>query len=242
MKISFGNFIKRNIINTMMLESEAKKILLNYLDQNKLEFEKEVRLGDCIIDFVINREGKFFGVEVKGSSSAQSSALGQILNYFGFLSHIYLAAPEDFVQKFQKEFESNAEVKSIVEKIGIFIISDQGVSELRKPQNETYYFVQPRQEKRGKTDSTQREPTLDEIDVAILNAATAKGAITVGELKIDAEKIFNKPKINTETARKRLDNLCKFGFLTKMNTHPQAYITNKEKTQTIKQESIWKKQ
>ncbi|HKZ45153.1 MAG TPA: helix-turn-helix domain-containing protein [archaeon] len=122
-----------------MNESTIKKLFEKNAADSKIKIAKDVPIENDRIDYEILSSGKQFAVEVKGTRSDENSTIGQLLNAKRTYSHVYLLAPISFLRKVERILqETNA-----LTNIGIMTIDSKGLSILKKPNPEVYYYKPP---------------------------------------------------------------------------------------------------
>ena len=193
-----------------MREDEVKKSFAEHLKKKKIEFVEEVNLGGCVIDFLIKLNNKWIGVEVKGDRANEIHALGQIINYYTYLSHLVLCTTKEFASRFFKKIKNNPEIRHLGKKLGVWIVGENIIS---ISSNIPYYFRLRKTRQKKKKYKYPKYGILDPIDKKILNLIDTNGTITLGE-------IIRATNLSYEAARKRIKNLEYFKYIKIINKYP----------------------
>jgi uncharacterized membrane protein len=190
-----------------MKEDEVKSVLKEFFEKQAIETKQEVKIGKNYIDFLIEREGKKVGVEAKSDNSNEFATLGQILNYYKYLSHIFLAAPTPFLTRFLNLLKGNAELETTLNKIGIINIYNDVITIQKEAENTRYYF-NPQSEAVAREHIPLKTKfiELDVIDEKIIELV--RGNKT--HMLQDMSKSLG---MKVETLRKRIRNLEQYGYV-----------------------------
>ncbi len=189
-----------------MREDEIKKLILQFFEQKGTYLRREVKLGHSFIDFLMERDEKLMGIEVKSENSSEFHALGQLLSYYKYLSHVFLAAPLPFLLKFWRLLRKNPELERISYKLGIIGIFKNEVSFQKEAVNEKYYFNSPRILTHQSRQLKKQIPELDTIDEKILEIIKENKRVILHEIS----KTLG---MRIEATRKRIHNLEQYKFL-----------------------------
>lgn len=106
-----------------------------HLKKTNIQYKREHKIGNSKIDFIANFDGKTVGVEVKSSYSNVYAAVGQLINFSRYFSHLVLVAPKEFLSKFNELIEETNTLKQI----GVIVFENGNFVEIKKPTS-TYYF------------------------------------------------------------------------------------------------------
>jgi hypothetical protein len=182
---------------------------------------EEQRLGDSIIDFIYKKGDKLIGVEVKGNNSDIIKTIGQLSNYYLYISHISLLAPKKFLNKFIEKVGENKVLRKLGEYLGLLTLVGDKIITLKEPTNEKYYAYITK--KRPKIQSII---LFDEIDKFILKTLTSPLTFQLlNQLHLSEASIKN--KLSKEGLRKRLYQLEKLGFIKRFGHYPIFFVAKK---------------
>lgn len=197
-----------------MRKDTVKKILIEYLKRNKIDFLQEVSFGSCKIDFLIKSNGNWVGVVVKGDRAKEILTLGQLVNYYKYISHFMLCASKLFVNKIRGLILNNPELSHLNKKLG-WVVIDDGKIEFRPPQNSKYYFLVEKNLKKHEKyySNFPKYDRPDETDVSIVELVKNKRSIMLCEIM----KLFG---LSYENTRKKIKNLEHFGYLKIASKYP----------------------
>ena len=190
-----------------MQEDEVKDVLRRFFESQAVKLKQEVKIGKSYIDFLIEKDGIIMGIEAKSDNASEFTALGQLLNYYKHLSHVFLAAPWPFLAKFTTLFKENNELGEILDKIGIIRIHKNEAIIQKEAKNSKYYFI-PQSE----TVNRERKPLkskfieLDMIDEKIIELVRTNRV----PILQDMSKTLG---MKSETLRKRIRNLEQYGYV-----------------------------
>jgi len=204
-----------------MEEQKVKQLLADYFSKNSIEFKHEVNLGGQVIDFLFRSKDKWFGVEVKGVFTRSEYAVGQLIGYFRFISHIYICAPKTTIRKIENSISANKEIRHLLDKFGIIVVDEGNVIFTKHPNNETHYFNITASPPK-KSHYRPKYGILDEKDEEIISLIRAKSTCTISD-------IANNFGLSMEAARKRLRNLEHFRYVKRISSYPLIYTNNAER-------------
>ena len=197
-----------------MQEYEIVESFIRYLKDNRIKFLREVNLGGVKIDFLVHEKKRWVGVEVKGDRSDPINTLGQLVNYYQYLSHLYLCASPDFIRKIMELMISNPEISHLTGKIGLISVKDGKIRIAKVPSNSRYYLSIKRKKLRKR--EGQRFPKygiLDEVDKKILELARKNKPLLLGEIQ-------KQTGLSYGAVRKRIKNLAHFGYIKILSKYP----------------------
>jgi len=135
----------------MLLESVLHEKYIEYLKHEQIPFEHEARILNGVIDFKVEHEGKFVGVEVKADKSNLFSALGQLMNARTTFSDVYLLSTEEFYHTVYDIFLEFG----LQNQFGFIVLKGEEFVTVSKPKTKRYYFneryYKPPKRKKTKT-------------------------------------------------------------------------------------------
>src|SRR3989304_2688606 len=102
-----------------MNEKTLQALFENFLIKEKIQYERGFKAHAYTIDFKVNIDGKICGVEAKSSKGNTFYALGQLVLAKRTFSHIYLLAPQEFLEKIQNVVDGLG-VGTIIFNDGVF--------------------------------------------------------------------------------------------------------------------------
>ncbi len=222
---NFVNIINNNIHKKSMVflrTDDIKDVLKNHLIKQKIEFKTGVCVDGKILDFLIRVGGKWCGVIVKGENSNIFTTFGQLVSQNRAISHLYLCAPEKFIERFKEEYSGSQTFKELEKSLGFIPIDDQVIKSIEQPSTKEYYFkiYESTLKNNSVTKQKKNNIELDEIDKNILKHLKERGITTVWDI-IKDQKFDLKYKNPYETINKRIKNLTNFGYIKIVNKHPK---------------------
>jgi len=161
------------------------------------------------IDYVSEDEGKVVGILVKGSRSNIYTTIGELFYYKKIFSHLYVAAPLNFVKKLILLIEHNP----LYNDIGFITINNNAeIITIKKPQSKVYYFKLPKRARK-----IENKITINNSDLEIMKKFEGK-YFTV----IDVMNAFN---LSRKNAYRRIDRLKKVGVVDEVvGEKPKKFI------------------
>jgi Holliday junction resolvase-like predicted endonuclease len=142
-----------------------------HLKQTGVKYRRGFRTEGGIIDFIADFNGKTHGIEIKSSYSNACTAIGQLIGFSKYFSHLILVSTKDFLKKFE---EARGETGAL-KQIGVITFENGNFNEIRKPSPGSYFFKGAR----GCKKTGQKE------------GRTRAGAIAGGRFTEDEEKFFS---------------------------------------------------
>jgi len=204
-------------------EDDVKDSLKNHLLRCGAEFKTEVRFEDCIIDFLAKFGGNWVGIEAKGSDNNMLATVGQLANYYKFLSHVYLCAPSLFIKRFEDGCSRAGVFREAIDHIGIMEFDGGVIKTLREASNTEYYLRLPHIQKNeplGKK-GLRNDAALDCIDENILGFLKSRGVATIWEIaQNQGFQITHKAPY--ESISRRIGNLTSLGYTRILNKYPKT--------------------
>jgi len=142
----------------MLSENNLRKIFEKELMRKNIFFQKDVRINNISIDYLITRDDKKYVVQIKANHSSLHNTLGEIVAIHNSFSHVFLLATNHFMRKF------HSLTKNIgwFQQIGLMIIKNGELKILQEAKSDSYYA--------NKT-TEQRKPQnftfVNDVDVKI---------------------------------------------------------------------------
>jgi hypothetical protein len=183
----------------MLFESFLHEKYAEFLKQNNIPFELDVRILNGVVDFKVDFGGKFVGVQAKADRSNLFSALGQLMNARRTFSDIYLLSTEEFYNSIYEVFVEFG----IQDNFGFIILKEGKFLTLSQPKTKEYYFnekfYKPSLEKKTKV------LALDEPSMSFLKQHKDKPFFS--------SDISKELKISMALAQSRINSWRRFGLI-----------------------------
>jgi hypothetical protein len=194
-----------------MREKTLQSLFENFLIKRKIPYEREYPCYFGAIDFMIQMAGKSCGVEVKSLNGKLYVAIGQLILAQKTFSHVYLLAPDDFIQEIEGLMLENG----VLNNIGLITFKEGEIMFIKEPSSKFYYF-NPDEVKKTYPKSGIKHMLVLDIDLSILN--------TFQDKIFDYNSLLKETKISRSNAHQRIKRLLRMGLIEEISPfHPKQY-------------------
>jgi len=199
-----------------MNEKTLQSFFENYLKSQKIQYKREFRTSMSIVDFNVLIDNKKCAIEVKSNKGKISNTLGQLILARKTFSHVYLLAPEPFLQKIEPLITGT----KILKETGLITIKGGKFVFTKDPDPLKYYFNYNPPKRRKTFPQDRNYMTITDYDYRILVNYENK-MFNV----IDIMKKFNVTRVD---AYKRIERLLKVGLIEELFPfNPKSYRVTK---------------
>lgn len=185
-----------------MNKEYVKKLFEKHATKNRIVFEKNVPIGNEIINYEILSDNKHFAVEANGSRAGEYSTIGKLVNAKKTYSHIYLLGPNNFLKKIWNTLLAT----NILTTIGLMTVSTNELHVLKKPNPVSYYYNPPKISRK----KLEKHMFINENDSDIESSFTDQ-IFTVSD-------ISRRLKVNMRTAYHRIGRLKAAGMIKEVSS------------------------
>jgi uncharacterized membrane protein len=196
-----------------MNEEKLKEFFEKRNHEFQGELQKEFPVSNTKrIDYISKKGDIVVGIEVKGSRSNLYSTVGQLFFLKKIFSHLYVLAPLNFIKKLTQAIAGTP----IFAETGFLIINKDGLTIIKKPDVNKYYF-RPLTKTGEKKRSPRPQAAVNENDIEIIKKFQNR-VFTA----IDVSREFN---FSRENAYRRIARLKKTGVIEELDTgsNPKAF-------------------
>ena len=198
-----------------MKEGSLQNLFENFLIEKHISYEREYSYRFGSIDFKIEINNKIYGVEVKSLNGSLPTTMGQLIIAKQTFSHIYLLAPEEFIQKIEDLMIED----SFLNNIGLIVLKEGDFVFLKEPSPKSYYF-NPMENKKNHTQKKTKNMLVCDLDLGITS--------TFQNRFFDYNSLVKEMKISRANAHQRLKRLIKMGLIEEISPfHPKHYRVKK---------------
>lgn len=199
-----------------MKEKTLQLLFENYLIKKRINYKKEFLCYSGLIDFKIEIDGRACGVEVKSSMSSLHTTIGQLVLAQKTFSHIYLLAPEDFLQ----EVEDIVLETGVLTNIGLIAFKEGDFAFIKEPSPKSYHFNQIEKKKSANLPRKPKTMSVGDLDLGIVS--------TFEKRIFDYNLLVSEIKISRSNANQRLKRLIKMGLIEEISSdNPKKYRVKK---------------
>lgn len=202
------------------MELLIQDLFEKYLKELNIKYKREYRLENSIIDFIANFDGNPHGVEVKSSYSNVYTAIGQLVGFSRYFSHLILVTTKEFLNNLNKVVGKT----NILKQMGIIIFEEGRFTEIKKPSPPKHFFKEikkPKKRKKREGDGFYRDRFTTEEEKFFKRFKDSY--FMVHDMVKELDKSF-------ATTYRFILTLRKLGFVEELSqgTRPKTFkITNK---------------
>jgi hypothetical protein len=199
-----------------MKEKNLQDMFEKFLVKSNISYEREYPCSSGYIDFKMETNNKICGVEVKSFQGSLPSTIGQLILIQKTFSHVYLLAPEEFIEKIQYLTLENG----LLNNIGLITLKEGNFVFLKEPSSKSYYFNPIEDRKKETSPKKTKNMMVCDLDLGIIS--------TFQNRIFDYSSVIKEMKISRSNAHHRLKRLLRMGLIEEVSSfNPKQYRVKK---------------